>query len=270
MAELMPANPQPTWPPPPAKFPLGARDIHVWAASLRVSRDHLATFSSTLSPDEQTRAGKFIFERDRNRYIAARGMLRVILARYLRQNPDAIKFTYTDRGKPSIANLPENEPLHFNLAHSDDLAVFAFCRACPVGIDVERLRPIKDIEGIAERFFSPRETAQLKSLSATKRHAGFFNLWTRKEAWLKATGDGIGDLLAEVEVSLLPGEPARLLSLFDDADAAAKWTLHDLAPAPNFKAALAVPCSDLNLHCCSWPDEPLPITTFSSHHEHPR
>jgi 4'-phosphopantetheinyl transferase len=157
------------WPPPPAEWSLGARDIHVWAASLRPAPERAAVLASTLSPDEQVRAKRFLFERDSNRFVAGRGLLRAILGRYLRQEPRQLKFGYTRQGKPSLAGLPENDRLHFNLAHSEDLAVFAVCRVCPVGVDVERLRTLKDAEGVAERFFSPRETAQLKSLPPSRR-----------------------------------------------------------------------------------------------------
>ncbi|MDB6020646.1 MAG: phosphopantetheine--protein transferase [Pedosphaera sp.] len=247
------------WPrPSSAEWSLGTREVHVWAASLLTAPQRAAAFALTLSPDEQTRAGRFLFDRDRSRFVAGRGLLRSILGPYLRQEPGQIKFDYAERGKPSLACQTEKEGLHFNLAHSEDLAVFAVCKVCPVGVDVERLRPMKDAEDIAERFFSARETAQLKSLPAEQKQAGFFNLWTRKEAWLKATGEGICEMLGEVEVSMLPGEPARLLSIFKDVRAAAKWTMHDFNPAAGFKAALAVPCPGLQIQCRSWSDETFP------------
>lgn len=255
MVESVAENLQLDWPSPPASRSLGAREVHIWAAGLQPAVETLAALELTLSPDEHSRAQKYIFERDRIRFIAARGVLRAILGDYLHQKPDQIRFTYTERGKPSIVGLPGSEQLHFNLSHSDNLAVFAFSRECAIGIDVEHLRPLKDFEGIAERFFSERETAQLKSLPPSQIQTGFFNLWTRKEAWLKATGEGICDRLAQVEVSMLPGEPARLLNLFHDPGAAAKWRLYDLQPAAGFKAALAVPRADLQIQCWSWRDE---------------
>src|SRR5207302_8233420 len=135
--------------------------------------------------------------------------------------------------------------LHINLAPSDGLALVAVTRVCPVGVDVERIRPLRDAEGIIERFFSPRESAALKALPADQKPVAFFNLWTRKEAWLKATGDGIGESLNQSEVSLLPDEPARFLSILGDTQVAAAWTLQDLSPAAGFKAALAAPAQGL-------------------------
>lgn len=243
------------WPVPPASFPLGAKDVHVWAANLCPASTQAALYESSLSPDELTRASRFLFQRDRIRFVAGRGILRYLLAHYLGQLPAHIQIVYGHHGKPALANMPSGGPLHFNLAHSDDLAVFAISRISGIGIDVERLRPLNDAESIAERFFSARETKVLKTLPSSQKETGFFNLWTRKEAWLKATGEGIGELLSQVEVSLKPGEPARLLSLFDDPHAASKWTLREIVPAPGYLGALAAPTNDLTVHCWQWPKE---------------
>jgi 4'-phosphopantetheinyl transferase len=239
------------WPPPTAFSPLAGMDVHLWAAPLDLPAASLAAFASTLSPDEQARAARFHFERDRDRFIAGRGFLRAVLGRYLQTDPSQLKFAYSPRGKPTLAASPGNE-LHFNLAHSAGLALLAVTCACPLGVDVERIRPLRDAEGIIERFFSPRESTTLKTLRADQKPVAFFNLWTRKEAWLKATGDGIGESLNQSEVSLLPDEPARFLSILGDTQAAAAWTLEDLNPADGFKAALAAPALDLDLRCWRW------------------
>jgi 4'-phosphopantetheinyl transferase len=248
------------WPMPPAGFSLGSGDVHVWAACLQAPREHAAIYESSLSTDELERASRFLFQRDRNRFVAGRGMLRSLLGHYLAQQPAQIQIAYSQRGKPSLADLPSDGQIHFNLAHSDDLAVFAISRIPGIGIDLERLRPVTEAEAIAEQFFSPRETQALKTLPSGQKETAFFNLWTRKEAWLKATGEGIGELLNQVEVSLKPGDPARLLSIFEDANAAAEWTLRELVPAPGFLGALAVPAKDFTTHCWRWQEE-----RFSSH-----
>ncbi len=240
------------WPVAPTEWTLGLREVHVWAVPLWVAPEISAAYARTLSADEKTRAARFLFERDQRRFTAGRGALRAILSRYLSCEPGQIQFDYSERGKPSLAATPGKDSLHFNLAHSDELALLAVTQIGSVGVDVEKLRPMKDAEAIAERFFSPRETAQLKALPEQQKHVGFFNLWTRKEAWLKATGQGICDSLSKVEVSLLPDEPAQLLSLFDDARAA-DWTLRELNPANGFKAALALRARDIELNCWSWP-----------------
>jgi 4'-phosphopantetheinyl transferase len=239
------------WPSPTAFLPLAGPDVHLWAAPLDLPAPRLANLAPALSPDEQARAARFHFERDRGRFIAGRGMLRAVLGRYLQTGPSQLKFAYSPRGKPTLAAPQENE-LHFNLAHSDGLILLAVTRACPLGVDVERIRPLRDAEGIIERFFSPRESATLKSLPADQKPVAFFNLWTRKEAWLKATGDGLGESLSQSEVSLLPDGPARFLSILGDAQAAAAWTLQDLSPAAGFKAALAAPAQGLRFHCWRW------------------
>ena len=241
------------WPVAPVGWALGRREVHVWATPLRPAPECVAAYTNTLSPDEKKRAARYLFERDQRRFTAGRGALRAILSRYLCCPPEQINFDYSERGKPSLATTAGKSALHFNLAHSDELALLAVTKIGSVGVDVEKLRPMKDAEAIAERFFSTRETAQLKTLPKNQKDVGFFNLWTRKEAWLKATGQGICDSLNKVEVSLLPDEPARLLSLFDDAQAAADWTLQELNPAHGFKAALALCARDLELRCWSWP-----------------
>lgn len=244
-----------TWPSPPSALSLGAREVHVWTARLNLPPERAAAYEATLSPDERTRAARFFFERDSRRFAAGRGMLRAILGHYLGQMPAQIRFDYSERGKPSLSSSGKSEQLHFNLAHSDELAVVAVSKISGIGVDVEKLRPIKDFAEIAERFFSGRENKALKSAPEHERELCFFNLWTRKEAWLKATGDGIGELLNQVEVSFNPGEPARLLRLFNSATGAKKWSLQELHPAPGYVGALAVRATDFQVHCWRWPEE---------------
>lgn len=253
------------WPKPPREFSLGNRDVQVWAAPLLVLADQAAAYEASLSSDEQARAARFLFERDRRRFIICRGILRAILGRLLQIQPAQIRFTYGHHGKPALAELPVTGELHFNLAHSEDLAVFAVSRIRGIGIDVERRRPIDDAESIADRFFSTHESRQLKSLPAQKKQDGFFNLWTRKEAWLKAAGEGLGEMLNQIEVSLHPDEPARLLSIFNDPKAAAGWSLRELAPAYDFVGALAIPATDFQMHCWSWQPQVAPAMQALPH-----
>ncbi|HZV33791.1 MAG TPA: 4'-phosphopantetheinyl transferase superfamily protein [Verrucomicrobiae bacterium] len=253
------------WPKAPREFSLGKRDVHVWAAPLLVLAEQAATYEATLSSDEQARAARFLFERDRRRFIIGRGILRAILGKYLRIPPAQIRFTYAHHGKPALADLAGTDELHFNLAHSEELAVFAMSRIRGIGIDVEKQRPIDDAESIAERFFSAHESRQLKSLPAQKKQDGFFNLWTRKEAWLKATGEGLGEMLNQIEVSLRPDEPARLLSIFNDTKAATEWSLRELIPANGFVGALAIPATDFQMHCWSWQPQAVPAMQALPH-----
>jgi 4'-phosphopantetheinyl transferase len=233
---------------------LGPADVHIWAAPLEVSSDTLSRFTATLSAPEQERAARFRFEQHRHRFIAGRGLLRLLLSRYLQTEPCAVQFAYGTHGKPSLASPWAGSGLHFNLAHSENLVLLGVTRAGPVGVDVEHIRMPADADQLVRRFFSARESAAFGSLTAVEKPAAFFNLWTRKEAWLKATGEGIGDSLGRVEVSFLPGEPARLLALPEDSAPLTHWTLQDLSPAPGFAAALALANPTAHLHCWHAPE----------------
>jgi 4'-phosphopantetheinyl transferase len=234
------------WPIAPADPRLANSEVHVWAASLAVSPEVLRELSRNLAPDEMARAAKFRFELHRNRYIAGRGILRRILARYTSIDPAELAFDYSSNGKPTLRmaaalrTAPGSAPLHFNLAHSEDLAAFAITSAGPVGVDVEQVRQLKDMDHLVARFFSARENERFQQLAAINKPSAFFNLWTRKEALLKATGAGIAGGLNNVEVSFLEGEPARLLSIADDPSKAAGWFLHNLEAAAGFAGAVAV------------------------------
>lgn len=246
------ANPKINWPAPPALLSLDACEIHVWAATLTQSTEHISLCQQMLAPDELDRASRFHFDCDRKRFITGRGLLRSILGHYLGREPHKLQFEYGARGKPVLAGYAGDVPLHFNLAHSDDLMLLALMRRCAVGIDVERLRVLDEAEDMAERFFSARESNGLRALPNTKKPAAFFNLWTRKEAWLKATGEGISESLNQVEVSFLADEPAQLISLFGDTQAGQKWHLCELNPAAGFVAALAVAGPDMRVKCWHW------------------
>src|SRR5581483_5548860 len=152
-------------------------------------------------------------------------------------------------GKPSFTPEFSGHGLHFNLAHSSDLAVIAIARRGPLGVDVERIRTVREVEDLVARFFCARENEQFQKLPEAERPGAFFNLWTRKEALLKATGEGIGHRLNQVEVSFLRGEPARLISISGDARTAAEWFLSAFAPADRFVGAVAIQSPELRIRC---------------------
>jgi 4'-phosphopantetheinyl transferase len=227
------------WPGSTGEPHLEPRAVHIWAAPLDLAAESIRDLESLLSPDELERAGKFRFPHLRNRYVVARGSLRVLLGRYLERDPAALEFNYSSRGKPDL-NGQGMEPLHFNLAHSHDLALIAVTRAVPVGVDVERIRPMRDADRIVERFFSAREAEAFRNVPAAEQDAAFFSLWTRKEAWLKATGDGISESLSKFEVTFLPADEPRVLAIAGDTAAGAAWSLCALNPASGFVGALAL------------------------------
>jgi 4'-phosphopantetheinyl transferase len=249
------------WPVPDAFPQLAGGDIHVWSLPLALPSEAITAASANLSTAEFERAARFHFELHRNRFIAGRGQLRAVLGSYLEQAPAKLQFDYGPQGKPVLANGLAQAGLHFNLAHSGDLALLAVTRHGPVGIDLEQIRPLPDAGELVARFFSARENAMFSSLPAAQQPAAFFNLWTRKEAWLKATGEGIGHLLSQVEVSFLPAQPVQLLRLpasfappnSSTEQVADNWSLHDLRPAAGFVAALAIQTEQLRLHCWHWP-----------------
>jgi 4'-phosphopantetheinyl transferase len=228
------------WPLPPDKLILGTTDVHVWAAHLDLPSDARQRLAALLSKDEQERAARFRLETHRNRFIAGRGILRSLLAKYLLCAPSLLRFAYSPQGKPSLAEQFAESGLSFNLAHSSEIALIAMSRLGPIGVDVEHIRPIEDADELVQRFFSARENALFQALPASQKDIAFYNLWTRKEAWLKGTGEGIAHSLSRVEVTFLPGEPAKLLTVPDNSQSREGWVLHELLPAAGFVGALAI------------------------------
>jgi 4'-phosphopantetheinyl transferase len=195
-----------------------------------------AQFAALLSADESARAARFAFPHLREAFTLARGALRILLGRAEGAAPEDVRFSYGAKGKPE---LTPRSRVQFNASHSADLALIAITLDREIGVDVEQVRPMRDLAGIAARFFSAGETAQLNSLPQDQREAAFFRCWTRKEAYIKAIGDGLSVPLDSFAVSLRPGEPARMIQLGGSAGAAAAWTMHDLVIAREYAAALA-------------------------------
>lgn len=194
------------------------------------------SWGAVLSPDEIDRAARFRVEHARRSYIATRLALRFLLARYLGEAPHAIRFQYGSKGKPELA-APAG--IHFNVSHSGGFAVLAFSWDGEIGVDVERIHPMEDMLDIAERFFSAEEAADLRSLPACERVDAFFRCWTRKEAYVKAVGDGLFIPLDSFRVTLRRGEPAEFIHFRNDAAAARRWTLMNLNVGKGYLAALA-------------------------------
>lgn len=234
------------WQTAPNELTLAPNQIHVWRTVLDATF-HANDLITLLSPDEQSRARAFRFPEHRARYIIAHASLRRILARYTRIAPQDLVFATDAFGKPDL--LQSESALRFNLAHSEELAVCAITSNVPIGVDVESIKPIENLADIATRFFSPREVAALLALPADQHTRGFFNCWTRKEAYIKAIGKGLSQPLDQFEVSLAPGEPARFLFARDDPHIAERWSLFSLEPAPGYVGAIAIPARDCELRC---------------------
>jgi 4'-phosphopantetheinyl transferase len=212
----------------------------VWLADLEPGKTVVESYASTLTTDERARAGRFHFPRDAAHWIVARGTLRAILSNRLRIEPRDVRFVYGEHGKPELAEPFAGSGLRFNLSHSGGLALCAVVRHCRVGVDIERFRPVPDLEAIAERTFSPRERETLRQLPPELRDEGFFNCWTRKEAYIKAIGKGLAHPLDRFSVSLAPGAPPRLETVDDDPEEAQAWTLEAFVPSAGYAAALVV------------------------------
>ncbi len=243
------------WLSPAADLTLSHEQVHVWRASLDLPASRVQSLQHTLTPDEQNRAARFHFERDRRHFVVARGVLRAILGRYLGVQPHQLRFCYSTYGKPALVAAPGQDTLSFNLSHSGGLALCAITRGRQVGIDLERIRTDVEHEHIAERFFSSQENAALRALPPALRAEAFFNCWTRKEAYIKASGEGLSLPLDQFDVSLVPGEPAALLDARGDAQEATRWSLRALSPGVGYAAALAVEGHGWQLECWQWPEE---------------
>jgi 4'-phosphopantetheinyl transferase len=226
---------------------LPAHEVHVWRAALDIDRAELGGLEKTLAREERARAATFYFPKDRKRFVARRGLLRAILARYLGREPGELLFRCRSGGKPVLLDNSRAHELYFNLAHSHGLALYAIARQRDVGVDVERIENHLADQQVAERFFSRRESLELRTLPASLRVEAFFNCWTRKEAYLKARGEGLLTPLDSFDVSLTPSQPAALLN-GDDG----RWSLYALTPAPGYAAALVWEGSNCNLRLWQW------------------
>lgn len=237
-----------TWNSAPVDQAISPTDVRVWSAALDQPAEVVRQLYGLLAADERSRADRFHFDRDRRRFIVGRGVLRSILGAYVQQPPDQIIFNYSAYGKPA-----GNVALHFNVAHSHELALLAFTTEAPVGIDVEYLRRVvSDRDRLVERFFAAEENEAYRALPEAEKQAAFFRCWTRKEAYIKAIGTGLSYPLDRFVVSLTPDQPAGLMSSADDALAAQRWSLLHLEPASDYVGAVALESRNVQLSCWTW------------------
>lgn len=205
-----------------------------------------------LDYSERHRANQFRFERDHDAFVVARGLLRVILARHAGVDPSEIKFAYSTHGKPFAAGT--GRQVLFNLSHSEDFILYAVSTRYRMGIDVERVRPLDEIERIASQFFCPAEYREIMDLPAHMRSKAFFNCWTRKEAFIKALGVGLSLPLNRFQVTLRPGTPARIVTMEGRGGHELRWSLRDLSVAKDYAGALAVDSQDYHLRVSFFED----------------
>jgi 4'-phosphopantetheinyl transferase len=248
-----------TWRRAPAAPSLPPGEVHVWRVPLEPAPAVLQRLSSFLSADERARAARFRMDVHRNRYAAGRGVLRLLIGRYLSLHPADVRFSYTAHDKPYLADQ-ESAPdgLRFNLTNAEDLALIAFARRRRLGVDLENLKPMPDALAIATRFFSAPENQAFAAIPEHERETAFFTCWTRKEAFVKAVGEGLSMPLDRFDVTLTPGEPARLVATRPDPDEAARWTLRHLDPGPGWIGALMVEGAGCEPLCWDWSGDYLP------------
>ena len=240
-------------PSPAGAFQLASSDVHVWCASLDVPPDTSARLYATLTDDERNRSARFRFERDRQRFVVAHGVLRDLLGRYLQTEPDRIRYVYNAFGKPDLG--PEfGGRLKFNLSHSAGLALIAFAADANVGVDLEYIRAQSDYDEIARRFFSAAEVDQLMALLPDHLYAeAFLGCWTKKEAYLKARGEGLATSPDSFSVPLTTGPaPAAVDFRAGSSGIVPSWSLYTLQPAPGYIGALAIEGSGWRLSQWQW------------------
>jgi 4'-phosphopantetheinyl transferase len=225
---------------------LDGEEIHVWLIPLPVDSEYPSRLAQVLSIEESKRAARFIFERDRARFIVAHVALREILAPYTCEEAQALRFTIAEKGKPHLTDHPQ---IRFNLSHSGSFAMLAIAREREVGVDIERINPERTTIAIAERFFAPAEVRELMALPEERRVTGFFACWSRKEAYIKARGEGLGIPLDSFQVSL--GEKAELRQA-EDRD---RWSMCALEAPKGYAAALVAEGSIRQVTQLTWTQE---------------
>jgi 4'-phosphopantetheinyl transferase len=223
-------------------------EVQLWRIDLEAVGADESRWRKTLSSDELERASGFHFSRDRQRFASSRSMLRVLLAGYLATDPAAVSFSYSEKGKPSLGPAHAGSDIKFNISHSGGITLLAFARRRKIGVDVEQVRGDFEVQAIARRFFSPEEQRQLADLPAEKRVDAFFRCWTRKEAYIKAIGDGLSLPLNQFDVALESGEANALLATRPDASEGGRWLLREVPAGSGYVAALCVRGQDCKLN----------------------
>lgn len=221
-----------------AVIAIGDAEVDFWAFSIDPNDAVAMSFQSLLSTDEECRANRLRFQPLRNAFVICHGLLRHLLARYMGVDPASIQFRYQLRGKPVLIN---QIGLSFNLSHTNGMMVCGVMKRCKIGVDVEALRPLDDLQELAERYFCPEERGELLSLPENERTSSFYRCWTRKEAYIKAIGAGLSTPLQSFCVTLGLSETAKFLHIKGDKNLAQSWNLLDIDLGAPYVAAVAYP-----------------------------
>lgn len=229
-----------SWPVTGAMPVLQPDEVHVWHASITAWTPHRERLASLLDQEELGRSARFHFDRDRNQLIAAHALLRALLGGYVGCAPAAVGFETGPAGKPYAASPPAAAALEFNLSHSADLVMIAMCRGCAVGVDVERWSDDVDPLELAPHSFSNAEQAELAALTPDQQRAAFFTCWSRKEAWIKASGLGVSRGLDYFDMVVAADRRGRILADRLDPARAERCQVVDLDAGAGYSAALVV------------------------------
>ncbi len=231
-----------------APLSLPEDEVQLWRIDLEAVGADESHWRKALSSDELERASRFHFPRDRQRFAASRSLLRILLGGYLATDPAGVSFSYSENGKPSLGPARAGSNVKFNISHSGGITLLAFTRGREIGVDVELVRGDFEVQAIARRFFSPKEQRQLADLPAEKIVDAFFRCWTRKEAYIKAIGEGLSLPLHQFDVALESGEASALLATRPDASEGGHWLLREVPAGPGYIAALCVRGQDCKLN----------------------
>jgi 4'-phosphopantetheinyl transferase len=229
----------PDWLPYCEDYRLSSNDVHIWRARLDQPPDQAAFLATILSKDEQIKAGRFYYARDRSRFIVGRAILRILLSRYLALSPNNVGFIYKQCGKPILVEDINGIDLQFNLSHSSDLILYAFTRYRELGVDLEYQRFLPDMKELVSKHFSQAEYAKWSKMPTFQQEETFFLWWTRKEAFLKAKGDGLFQPLNSIEV--FTEADVEIRSGFGDGTSDEVWSCVSLVPLPGYLASLVIP-----------------------------
>ncbi|MEM6612528.1 MAG: 4'-phosphopantetheinyl transferase superfamily protein [Cyanobacteria bacterium P01_C01_bin.72] len=239
-------------------FPkLEKHQAHIWRANLDLNKREITKLATLLSSEETARANRFRFMEHKRRFIAARGILRQLLGAYLAINPRSVDFSYGEKGKPALSNATE---IQFNISHSQEYALLGFIPEHLIGVDLEYQRAMPDALKIAQRFFSPREFKTLQATAPEQQAKLFFQLWTAKEAYLKALGTGLSDSLTGVEIAFDRNQSPYLFSLQQKSPPISDWSLYSCTPIANYSGAFVInqPISAQQITFWHWLPDLLP------------
>jgi 4'-phosphopantetheinyl transferase len=232
-------------------FALNDQQVHVWLMDTDQTKPCLEKFVQTLAGDERQKGARFYRREDRERFLAVRGALRLILAGYLKTTPQQLRFVYGEHGKPALEkSLSHN--VRFNVSHSQNLALFAVARNGEVGVDIEAIRSDFDVESIALRYFTSQESAMICAAPAASRREAFFRCWTLKEAYAKACGLGLATIFEQAEISPASQLSEKVTEVHTERERLSRWSIQELPILAGYKAALAIEGKSRTVHGRQW------------------